>query len=281
MNKRMNLIKASLVLSVLVMLLGVSQAWAVKLPNVVIPAGETNGVPQHATSLPFTVSKTGKLTIDIKLRVNTPFGVPILGESQYTAKLIKMSAPNTVLEGEGVTATAVVTSTFKKVTLTYDIKDCNQTGSYAIRLYNSGTLNRQQGEAEFVEFFPPVLVPSTTGTLSQFGVTQGNDLIVDIPSQWEPTGTGGTFNIKATWMGICLDLINGCKLVFRLVRIKSDGTQETSLPTVAYSGKLNKNYEFTSAAQIDGNFKLKVSGDSTGNVQNVKVTVKYTPKCGQ
>ena len=257
------------------MLLSQSAADATKLPSQSIPA--TGG---WTSSVPFTVSDTGTLSFKVKLRVNAPFGVPVLGESQFEAALVKMTNPNAVL----VSQKRNVTSTFETLTFTYEITDCSKTGSYAIRLRNSGDINRQQGEAEFPEFFPPVRAPAASGTLSKFGVTQGNTIPIGIPSALEPTGSGGRLKITATWDGLCPPDAAGCKLSYLLLR---NG--------VAYGGSVTgygHNALFGSASpkmtldpdipaeKVSGDWSLMIKGDSRGSVSNVSTTIRFTPRCG-
>src|SRR5688572_28856082 len=107
------LITLNLGLMALVMLAGTT-AFAIKLPNQPIPASGA-----WTSSVPFTVSDTGTVTVKVRVRVNTPFGVPLLGESQYEVVLVKMTAPTTALVGDKKN----VTANFETVTLTYNVSD--------------------------------------------------------------------------------------------------------------------------------------------------------------
>lgn len=284
-QKIIRLVALKLGLLMLIALAGATLAFAVKLPNQSIPG---NG--NWTTSVPFTVSDTGKLTVRVKLRVNTPFGVPLLGESQYEAALVKMSAPTTNL----ISVKRNVTASFETVTLEYDISNCSKTGSYAIRLRNSGDINKQAGEAEFPEFYPPILLPASSGTIPDFGVTQNNEIFMDIPSSLEPTGSGGTLKVTATWLNICpaLDLY-GCKLRFQLVRMVNGNPVDVGLSNTGYAHdaaggtanpKMTLEVKFPDALSVENlaneNFKLKIKGDPRGDVRYVKATIKYIPKCG-
>ena len=278
-QKIIRLVTLNLGLLMLVALAGASEAFAVKLPNQTIPA---NG--STAISVPFTVSDRGKITVKVNLRVNTFLSLPLNGESKYRAELVRMLSGLPVV----ASADATVGSAFETVTLTYDMSnDCSKIGSYAVRLSNIAETNRQEGLAEFPEFFPPVMPPSSSGTLPQFGVTQGNPVPIDIPNSLEPTGSAGTLNVTATWEGTCPDLSLSCKLRFQLVKVNSNGGEDNfGSSSTGYaqnslgSPKMELKVGFTSSAQTDGNFRLKVTGAANGNVQNVKATVRYTPKCG-
>jgi hypothetical protein len=250
-------------------------AYAIRLPNQSIPADGT-----WTISAPFTISDTGTLTFKVKLRVNTPFGVPLLGESQYEAALVKMSSPTAIL----VSQKRNVTATFETLTFTYSIIDCTKTGTYAIRLRNSGDINKQVGEAEFPDFFPPVLAPSAAGSLSKFGVTQGNTIPIAIPSALEPAGSGGRLRITATWDGICGLDTSGCKLRYQLLRNGAAfGTGVTGYAHNALFGNATPKMTLdisVNADQVSGDWGLQIKGDSRGDVSNVVTTIRFTPRCG-
>jgi hypothetical protein len=266
---------AQYVVFISLLLLSQTGANATKLPNQSIPADGA-----WATSVPFTVSDTGTLSFKVRLRVNTPFGVPLLGESQFEAALVKMTNPTAVI----VSQKRNVTSTFETLTFTYEITDCSKLGSYAIRLRNSGDINRQQGEAEFPEFFPPVRVPAASGILSKFGVTQGNTIPIGIPSALEPAGTGGRLRVTATWDGLCLPDAAGCKLNYQLFRNGvAYGSSVTGYAHNALFGTASPKMTVDTdvpAEKVSGDWSLQIKGDSRGSVSNVSTTVRFTPRCG-
>jgi len=260
--------------SMLVVLLASATAFAVKLPNQPIPANGT-----WTSSVPFTVNATGTITVRVGLRVNTPFGIPVLGESEYEAMLVKMTAPTTSL----VSVKRSVTASFEMVTLTFNVSDCSKTGSYAVRLRNSGSINKQAGEAEFAEFTPPTLPSLASGTLSTFGVTQGNTAKIAIPEALEPQGNGGSLKVTATWDSNCLDA-SGCKLKFAF--LKGDTVYKNTTATGYAHNALfgNASPKMTldldiNKADVAADWSLQITGDARGNTSNVKATVIFTPRC--
>ena len=260
------------------LMLASATVFAVKLPNQPIPASGA-----WTVSVPFTVNDTGTITVRVGLRVNTPFGIPVLGESEYEAALVKMTAPTTAL----ASVKRTVTSSFETVTLTFNVSDCSKTGSYAIRLRNSGNINKQAGEAQFPEFTPPTLPSTASGTLSTFGVTQGNSPSIALPETLEPQGDGGRLKVTATWDSNCLDTA-GCRLTFQLLKGGDNGTVYG--PTVTgyahnalfgnANPKMTLDVEIKKAdAAASTDWSLKIKGDSRGNASNVKATVTFTPLC--
>ena len=259
--------------SMLVLMLASATVLAVKLPNQPIPASGA-----WTSSVPFTVNAKGTITVAVRLRVNTPFGIPVLGESEYEAMLVKMTAPTTAL----VSAKRSVTASFETVTLTFNVTDCSQAGSYAIRLRNSGNINKQAGEAEFPDFTPPTLPSLASGTLSTFGVTQGNTPTIGIPESLEPQGSGGRLKVTATWDSNCLDA-SGCKLKFAFLR--NGSVYKTGVTGYAHNALFgNASPKMTldhliEPGDVTGDWSLQVTGDSRGNASNVKATVVFTPRC--
>jgi hypothetical protein len=256
--------------SMLVVMLATATAFAVKLPNQPIPANGT-----WTSSVPFTVNATGTITVRVRLRVNTPFGIPVLGESEYEAVLVRMTAPTTAL----ASVKRTVTASFETVTLTFNVSDCSKTGSYAVRLRNSGNINKQAGEAEFT---PPTLPSSASGILSTFGVTQGNTPIIAIPEALEPQGTGGSLKVTATWDSTCLDTA-GCRLKFAFIR--NGAPYKTAVTGYAHnalfgtaSPKMTLD-RMIDPGDVNADWSLQITGDSRGNTSNVKATVVFTPRC--
>lgn len=260
--------------SLLLVTLASANAFAVKLPNQPIPASGS-----WTSSVPFTVSAKGTITVRVRLRVNTPFGIPILGESEYEAVLVKMTAPTTAL----VSDKRQVTATFETVTLTFNVSDCSQTGSYAIRLRNSGSVNKQAGEAEFPEFTPPTLPSSSSGTLSTFGVTQGNTVPIAIPESLEPQGSGGRLKVTATWDSSNCFNIAGCALNFAFLKgtavYKSGSTGYAHNALFGNASPKMTLDQLIDPGDVNADWSLQVKGDAGGNASNVRATVTFTPRC--
>jgi len=266
-----------LVLAMLSVLAGAKTTFAatVSLKNVNIPQGGS------AYSQNFTVSNRGKFTVTVRLRTAHITGlVGGGGTSRYRAELMR-SNNTTVLDS----AERTVGNNLENVTLTYNVANCSQTGSYRIRVRNISTDNPQQGEAVFPSFVVPSLDPAS-GQLSQFGVKQGNTIERSIPNSLQPSGTGGALRITATWDGLCGLDPAGCKMTFRLLRngstISNSSTYSTGYAHNALYGnaspKMTINYTVPSNL-VQGTWSLRVTGNSLADTNNVRTIVSFTPVC--
>lgn len=243
-----------------------TNAATVSLNTITVPSGGS------AFSSTFNVANRGQFSVQVRLRTNTLLGYG--GQTTYRAELMRGT---TVLDF----ADRTVSSTFETVTLSYTVPNCGQTGTYRIRVRNMPGTNPQQGQAAFNPFEVPSLTP-VSGNLPIFGVVQGTTEDRSIPSNLQPSGTGGTMRVTATWDGICLPDPAGCQLRFRLKR--NGATMATS---IGYSQnalfgnanpKMNISY-LVPSTQVGGTWSLQVVGSSVNNVQNVKPNVSFTPVC--
>lgn len=245
----------------------VAQTTTVSLNPVTIPAwAPTNPTASSAT---FNVANQGQFSVTVRLRTDVLFG----GQTQYRAELMRGT---TVLDSEE----RIVSSAFENVSLSYNVTNCNQTGTYRIRVRNVQGPNPQQGRAEFYPFQVPSITP-ISGNLPIFGVTQGNTVDRSIPENLEPFGTGGTMRVTATWDGICLPDAAGCQLTFRLRRngttmASDNGYAQNAL--VPPGSRMSINYNVP-ANQVAGDWSLQVVGSQINSVVNVRPTVSFTPVC--
>jgi hypothetical protein len=260
-------------LVVLTMLAGVfvfgttaSSAATVRLNNITIPRGGVR------TSRSFQVSDRGTFTARVRVRTNTLIGYG--GQSRYRVQLLR---GNTVVR----TRERTVSSGFENVFLNYTVPNCASTGTYRIRVRNISTDNPQEGIASFPQFDVPSLTPSS-GNLSLFGVKQGNVIDRPIPNNRQPSGSGGRIRITATWDGICLPDVKGCKLRFRL---KRNGATRSSDLGYAHNSLLAGTSEkmtisyLVPANLVTGTWSLQIVGDSRADVNNVRTKVSFTPVC--
>jgi hypothetical protein len=269
----------SIILSLVILLVlaGANTTFAatVSLKNVNIPSGGS------AFSQNFTVNNRGQFTVTIRLRTAHLTGlVGGGGTSRYRAELMRSNS-TTVL----VSAERTVGNNLENVSLTYNVSNCSQTGGYRIRVRNISTDNPQQGEAVFPNFVVPSLDPAS-GQLQMFGVKQGNTIDRSIPNNFQPSGSGGTLRVTATWDGICGLDPAGCKMTFRLLRngstISNSSTYSTGYAHNAMFGnaspKMTINYNVPSN-QVEGTWSLRVTGNSLADTNNVKTSVSFTPVC--
>lgn len=241
----------------------------VKLPNRSI---SSNG--SYAQTPTFAVTDIGELKIALRVRVKGIFGSG--GSSTFRVQLMN---DNTVLDTEDVTAS----SNYKAVSVRFVLTSCSQTGEkYYVRIKNVSQDNPQPGEAAFNEFTPPTTLPAKSHSMSQFGVTQGNIINRDIPQFMEPTGSGGTLRITATWNSVCKFDLAGCRLIFILKRNGSAVKQANgyAMNSIRMRGKPKMNLKYSVPAhQVGSNWSLEVRGSSTGNASDVRPTVSFTPRC--
>ncbi len=252
----------------LFVLTGASLTRAVSLNPISIPAGGS------AFSSNFNVGNLGQFSVTVQLRTNTLLGYG--GQSTYRAELMRSNS-TTVLTSVDRT----VSSAFENATFSFTLTNCNQTGNYRIRVRNLPGTNPQQGQAAFLPFEVPSLTP-VSGNLSIFGVVQGTTENRPIPLNLQPSGTGGTMRVTATWDGICLPDAVGCQLRFRLQRNGGTMAQSIGYSHNALFGnaspKMTINY-LVPANQVGGTWRLQVVGSSVNNVQNVRPNVSFTPVC--
>lgn len=243
---------------------------AVKLPNRSISSSGT-----YSRTPSFAVTDTGELKVTVRVRVKGFFGSG--GSSSYRVQLMR---GNTVVDTE----TVVTNSSFANANLRYVLTNCHQTSSnYYIRMRNTSSVNPQPGEAQFVPFDPPRSV-SKQYSMAQFGVVQGNRVNRDIPQYMEPEGSGGTLLITATWKSFCGFDLAGCRLIFILKRNGSQVAQANgySLNSIPMKNKPKMRLGYSvPASQVGSNWSLEVRGSSSGNVQDVRPMVTFTPRCQQ
>ncbi|MGD9564394.1 MAG: hypothetical protein AB7F88_19315 [Pyrinomonadaceae bacterium] len=238
----------------------------VSLNTINIPPGGS------AQTTSFSVANRGQFSVTVRLRTNSLLGYG--GQTTYRAELMRGT---TVLDF----ADRTVSSAFENVTLSYNVANCNQTGTYRIRVRNLQGPNPQPGQAAFNPFVVPSLTP-VSGNLSIFGVTQGTTEDRSIPENLEPSGTGGRIKITATWSGLCLPDPAGCKLTFRLRRngttMASDNGYAQNAPFSSPSSRMTVNYTVP-PNQVSGNWSLQVVGSPVNKVLNVRPNVSFTPVC--
>jgi len=224
-----------------------------------------------AFSQTFTVPMTGELKFAAKVAVKGFMGSG--GNSEYQVQLLR---GNTVVDSE----TVVTNTQFKPVWLRYVISGCNTTGTYRVRIRNTNNINPQAGTANFDPFDPPSASP-VSGNLDRFGITQGNVLMREIDSKYEPSAPG-LYVLTATWGSTCNLDPAGCKLKFELLRngaliaIRTAYTYTTPFAPASQKMRIAHN---VSSSQAGGDWKLRVTGSSIGDAANIIPKVQYTPAC--
>jgi hypothetical protein len=261
-------------LFLLMTVLGAVSAFAaVNLQSIKVPKGGS------ALSQSFNVGDAGSFTVNVKVRVAPILFVPVNGTSKYKAELIRPNGSIAAF-GEKLAGADFVTIPLSTTCV------CGQTGSWKIKVTNTATENKQEGEVQFPSFNVPTPETYTT-TLSAFTVNQGTSEIRNIPTAYEPRSPGGRMTITAAWDGICGFDPAGCKATLTLLRNgqpykASSGGQSSGYSTNALFGNANPKAKisvFVPLSDVSGDWTLKVAASSAGTISSVKPKVTFKEGC--